>query len=65
MPSENDPTIFEGKISKSFSIRLKGDLIINSSIEKAAAIFDNSSLKPKKITEKKIFPKVVLKDMLT
>lgn len=46
MSSENDITIFEGDISKSGVIPLKGKLIINSSIEKVAAILDNSSLKP-------------------
>jgi hypothetical protein len=46
MSSANDITIFEGDILESGVIPLKGNLIINSPIEKVAAILDNSSLKP-------------------
>ena len=45
MSNENNIVIFEGEISKDGVIPLKGTLIINSSIEKVAAILDDSSLR--------------------
>ena len=45
MSNENNIVIFEGEISQDGVIPLKGTMIINSSIEKVAAILDDSSLK--------------------